>query len=66
MPLNSRPATYIGGRAAVIALSLPACADRQDADVVMTGVTLIDGTGAPPRTGTTHPPVGLPGWEESK
>jgi imidazolonepropionase-like amidohydrolase len=39
--------------AGVIALSLPACASRQDADLVITGVTLIDGTGASPRTGIT-------------
>jgi imidazolonepropionase-like amidohydrolase len=41
--------------AGVIALSLPACASRQDAEaaLVITGVTLIDGTGGPPRAGTT-------------
>jgi imidazolonepropionase-like amidohydrolase len=39
--------------AGVIALSLPSCVSHQDADLVITGVTLIDGTGAPPRTGTT-------------
>jgi imidazolonepropionase-like amidohydrolase len=38
---------------AVFALSIPGSGSAQDADLVITGVTLIDGTGAPPRAGTT-------------
>jgi imidazolonepropionase-like amidohydrolase len=38
---------------AVFALSTPGSGSAQNEDLVITGVTLIDGTGAPPRPGTT-------------